>query len=458
MSQEIQKQEQRKITLSSPCGKLERVVVVGAAASWRHPGGIGRVKGPNSVVVGTSIGYFSSTGLYLDVRLSYHNRGKVYCTDWFEYASKNRGGGYTIEPCYSKAYISAMAEVKAQISLLPAQAAKSALKIGAPFFRVAAQMEAEEAQKAELYRLIGRGWSIDKVEQVEEQSGGNDGEAENGKTQGPEGEEGEASADKGAQAKAKAQKPKRGKRSGRRSKRRKRQEQGNGVQAGKELGGGLSGPIEREAETVAKMPLTVAAAKKWLGGGGEKELPRYGMDVTSFVRALETGENPIPYLNKERPEGKLFRVLVSPDNSGSCGETFAPAYAVAAAIMAAPGLEVILIENCNGALQLEDGLSNRPGAINLDNLDVVLYLGDTDYLETGLSRETSVFFVAKNAKATLLGLDNTCSNYGDPKRVVELETAKNHLHIQRVYFNNDLAEVDADVAKALTMAKRYLKF
>ena len=106
-----------------------------------------------------------------------------------------------------------------------------------------------------------------------------------------------------------------------------------------------------------------------------------GIDVSGLLLALETGDNPLPFLESpiERPRA---RVLVTPDCSGSTQGWSWVARAWARALSSHPELEVAYVENCNGSLYKGNGSSGsfteKEERLLLGGLDLLVYLGDED--------------------------------------------------------------------------------
>lgn len=128
--------------------------------------------------------------------------------------------------------------------------------------------------------------------------------------------------------------------------------------------------------------------------------------VEEFLLALETGDDPLPYL-EARDERPKALILVSPDCSGSTANWNGLGQAWALALAKNPALEVIYLENFNGEFYNPDFQDGRDLEELLKKVDFLIYLGD------GQGLELAEIYAARGA--TVLGIDNGCSAYGAPR-------------------------------------------
>jgi len=118
----------------------------------------------------------------------------------------------------------------------------------------------------------------------------------------------------------------------------------------------------------------------WVGAGDPVE--EEGFDVLGFVKALQVGEDLRHYIEADVEKEETVRLLVSPDQSGSTCSWSDVSTEFALALQeqcSRLDMKVALVPNFNGTPVVED---REVAWENLGRVDVVLYLGDDDALET----------------------------------------------------------------------------
>lgn len=134
-----------------------------------------------------------------------------------------------------------------------------------------------------------------------------------------------------------------------------------------------------------------------------------------FLMALETGDNPIPYLDMPAQK-RTSRVLITPDCSGSCQNWSGLSKAFAKSLLNEPDLDVIYIENNNGRFFLEDGYRGMDVSLK----DIVKVHGDFDfvfYLGDGDGYNTMCEFAKSGTRCVMF--DSYCASFENPKIAVE---------------------------------------
>lgn len=134
-------------------------------------------------------------------------------------------------------------------------------------------------------------------------------------------------------------------------------------------------PIDYRVKPIATECLE--ALRHIVGRASKQVLRPVRIDAVGMLLALETGNDPTPYIDR-RTKGRTINVVITADISGSCQQNSPYAQSMAMLLADAMGeqVQVYYAPNVNGTLILEQG-----GAIPYpDNTDVVIYFGDDDCL------------------------------------------------------------------------------
>lgn len=119
---------------------------------------------------------------------------------------------------------------------------------------------------------------------------------------------------------------------------------------------------------------------KWLGTGEPKEEEEF--DLLGFVKAVQIGEDLRPYIQSDIEREETVRILITPDQSGSTCSWSDVSTAFAYALQEQGkklGVSVALIPNFNGTPVISD---QDVSWSEIERVDVVLYLGDNDAMES----------------------------------------------------------------------------
>lgn len=144
-----------------------------------------------------------------------------------------------------------------------------------------------------------------------------------------------------------------------------------------------------------------------VGARGARAVPAgTEVDTHQLLLALETGDDPLPALERPRQRPRT-RVLVTPDSSGSCQGWSGLGRAWALHLAGQPDVDVIYVDNFNGALVDGRGRSLPRQDTLLAGVDVVVYLGDRD------GYDDCVRFA--EAGALVVALDNHCASTAAPR-------------------------------------------
>lgn len=155
-----------------------------------------------------------------------------------------------------------------------------------------------------------------------------------------------------------------------------------------------------------------------IGRLGEKMPKGQKVDVHGLLTALETGDNPVPFIEAKDAVRKK-KILVTPDMSGSCQNWSGVSRAWALQLgQNKADLDVTYVENVNAAFCNDQGYlfgdymtKTKKDYDNeeefIKNFDVIIYLGDGD--GEGLAHHRG------KMGATCLALDSHCASYGNPR-------------------------------------------
>lgn len=134
-------------------------------------------------------------------------------------------------------------------------------------------------------------------------------------------------------------------------------------------------PLDYRVKPIAAECLE--ALRHIVGRASKQILRPVRVDAVGMLLALETGNDPTPYIDR-RTKGRTINVVITADISGSCQQNSPYTQSIAMLLADAMGeqVQVYYASNVNGTLILEQG-----GAIPYpDNTDVVIYWGDDDCL------------------------------------------------------------------------------
>ena len=165
-------------------------------------------------------------------------------------------------------------------------------------------------------------------------------------------------------------------------------------------------PLKVSAKSLMSAQKSAELLAELAGRSSHKIQGGTDIDIEELLMALETGDDPIPAL--ERPaEIRKIKVVVTPDCSGSTQGWSGIARAWALLLSEEPNVDVFYAENSNGYFWSSKGDNNSEMWKLLPGVDLMIYLGDTDGV--GLCED------AAKIGLTVVALDSACCNYGEPR-------------------------------------------
>ena len=123
------------------------------------------------------------------------------------------------------------------------------------------------------------------------------------------------------------------------------------------------------------------ALRHIVGRATKQVLRPVRVDAVGMLLALETGNDPTPYIDR-RVKGRTINVVITADISGSCQQNSPYTQSMAMLLADAMGeqVQVYFSDNFNGLLVPANWTGNEPTILYPDNTDVVIYFGDDDCL------------------------------------------------------------------------------
>lgn len=145
-----------------------------------------------------------------------------------------------------------------------------------------------------------------------------------------------------------------------------------------------------------------------IGRSTQKTVQGTQVQALDLLLALETGDNPLPALERPRLRPSL-KVLITPDSSGSCQDWSGLGRAWALEVSKLPDVDVIYVENMNGQFMGAGYRVVADEAVDgmLREVDVVIYLGDGDGYD--LCHDYA------SRGATVVALDSYCASVAKPR-------------------------------------------
>lgn len=278
-------------------------------------------------------------------------------------------------------------------------------------------------------RLLSKGWKVVKSEQEDSTAVGEeekkdtdqvDGSTQSGnQSHGGEHSSCEVKDSPNVAEAGEQQKPTRGKRGRGGRQEQKRDDRQEGVVVKKQsVPGGRSiycpTPIQVSSASLKSCEESAELLKKLIGRSMLKQPESIRVDALELLVALETGENPLPALER-KAERSRSKILVTPDCSGSTQSWSGLGQGWAVHLAKQQDVDVTLLTNSNGEFW---GIDHKESMKLVEAADIVIYLGDMDGY-----RSCSEY---ANAGATVIALDSSHSRFGDP-RLVEKKIGKGHL-------------------------------
>ncbi len=200
---------------------------------------------------------------------------------------------------------------------------------------------------------------------------------------------------------------------------------------------GMRRAAHKSAELLAKL----------IGRSTQKTVQGTQVQAMDLLLALETGDNPLPALERPRERPRL-KVLITPDSSGSCQDWSGLGRAWALEVAKLPNVDVIYVGNMNGQFTDAEYRLVADEAVDgmLREVDVVIYLGDGDGYE--LCHDYA------SRGATVVALDSYCASVAKP-RLREVNRRGSGV----VYWVDKVSNCDAStwyVALKLVMERQFV--